>query len=262
MTSHSNKDLKLPVSEQFLSMQGEGPNTGRPSYFLRLKSCNLLCGGIGTDKDGLLHDGATWRCDTVEVWLKGVEKTLEQISNDFGENFRRNILFGPHRLIITGGEPLLHQKNVGKFLEFINIWPEDRLGGSECFAEIETNGTITPNDKRFDNWVGQYNVSPKLSNSGMPIQKRLRPDTLNWFTNDTRTVWKFVVKDLYDVEEVMNTFILPYHLHPYTVWMMPAADNRKDLADISELIAKICIDYGFNFSNRLHVQIWDKKTGV
>ena len=64
----------LPIAETFYSIQGEGITTGYPSVFVRLAGCNLMCGGQGTQFDGELHDGATWRCDTIEVWMKGKMK--------------------------------------------------------------------------------------------------------------------------------------------------------------------------------------------
>ena len=42
----SKKDLA--VSEDFYSVQGEGPTMGAPAVFLRLKGCNLTCGGVNT----------------------------------------------------------------------------------------------------------------------------------------------------------------------------------------------------------------------
>ena len=51
---------KLNISEMFLSHQGEGSSQGRLSLFLRLQSCNLLCGGVGTEKDKLLIAIISW----------------------------------------------------------------------------------------------------------------------------------------------------------------------------------------------------------
>ena len=59
----------LNVSEGFYSVQCEGASTGYPAYFIRLKGCNLICGGKG---GSLMKQGkATWWCDTEAVWKKG-----------------------------------------------------------------------------------------------------------------------------------------------------------------------------------------------
>ena len=55
---------QIAVSEYFYSLQGEGITMGIPAFFIRLTGCNLMCGGKGVEKDGLMRDGATWICDT------------------------------------------------------------------------------------------------------------------------------------------------------------------------------------------------------
>jgi len=234
----------LKVSEQFYSIQGEGKSMGVPAYFLRLKSCNLLCGGIGTDKDGLLHDGATWRCDTIEVWLKGQEFNAEDVAFSYMTSSRNT------RLIITGGEPLLQQREIIKMLGII---PLDRI------IEIETNGTIMP-DLYLLNRV-QWNVSPKLANSGMAVDKRIHLALLRKLA-DYNTQYKFVVSSHEDVKEVFNTYVNPGHLPLAKVWLMPAAENQTQLNEVAPRVVEWAKAYGVNFSNRLHIQIWNKKTGV
>ncbi len=250
------RTISLPVSEQFVSLQGEGPTTGTPSYFLRLKSCNLLCGGKGTDKDGKLHDGATWRCDTVEVWLKGKEKSFVEIVDGFGPGFISNIKKGTHHLILTGGETLLHEKALVEFINFVQ--------GSDMapafHIEVETNGTINPlND--FSRKVTQWNVSPKLSNSGMPAGKRINAHALDFFINSDAN-FKFVVSELRDIEEALTEYVVPYLIPRSNVYFMPAADNEESLQIISQEVAELCISLGYKFTTRLHVAIWNKKTGV
>lgn len=69
---------EIAISEDFYSIQGEGITMGMPSLFVRLGGCNLLCGGAGTQKDKMLHNGATWRCDSIEEWQ-------EACGNDISE---------------------------------------------------------------------------------------------------------------------------------------------------------------------------------
>lgn len=245
----------LPVSEQFLSLQGEGKTAGIPAYFLRLKSCNLLCGGKGTDKDKKLHDGATWRCDTIEVWLKGKQKEFDAIIKDFGDDFIKNLAAKTHHLVITGGEPVLHDTKISYFIGHLA-----HLCNGDFNLEVETNGTLPG---KWISGVNYWNVSPKLSNSGIPYNKRIKPDVLRDFARDDNSIFKFVISRRSDFEEVLQIIRDPaINIPPEKVWLMPAADNRKKLLEVSDLVATICANYGYKMSNRLHIQIWDKKTGV
>jgi 7-carboxy-7-deazaguanine synthase len=258
---------ELAVSEQFHSIQGEGPTAGVPSYFLRLKSCNILCGGKGTDKDGKLHDGATWRCDSIEVWLKGSHKSYDDIISDFGMNFINNIKFpywdykyhprsAYHHLVITGGEPILQDQKLNDFLGY--VMGTDVLC---CYVEVETNGTMIP-DLKFSKKVSQWNVSPKLSNSGVQRDKRVKEAALGYFAADERSIWKFVVSNYSDIIEAIETFITPFRIPENKCYFMPAADSQEKLIEVSQIIAQYCIEFGFRYSHRLQVAIWNKKTGV
>ncbi len=183
--------MKLAVSEVFYSIQGEGKTTGFPAVFVRLAGCNLMCGGKGTEKDGKLHDGATWRCDSIEVWIKGKSKPYAEILPIECQEAIRN----GANVIITGGEPMLQQKNIEGFIQYIveqiNDFP---------FIEIETNGTIMPNNDML-NLVDQWNVSPKLANSGMPLEDRINEEVLTKLSK-YNTQFKFVVSSRQDWEEI------------------------------------------------------------
>jgi organic radical activating enzyme len=78
---------KYPVMEDFYTIQGEGMNTGRAAYFIRLGGCDVEC---------------VW-CDVKESWdankhpLLTVSDLLEKVKGS------------PAKLVvITGGEPAMH----------------------------------------------------------------------------------------------------------------------------------------------------------
>lgn len=238
---------ELLVSEQFYSIQGEGMTTGRPANFLRLAKCNLMCGGAGTEQDGKLHNGATWRCDTIEVWSVGLARSFDSIIS---------FMEPCNRLIITGGEPLMHDAKICEFLEYLY---HESYKNFPKFIEVETNGTIKPSPKLID-YVQQWNVSPKLANSGVKDRIRFKPDVINFFANEDNPgerQFKFVVTTEADLVEV-DDFALP----PYMVWLMPGADNQDDLNRLHTQVAEWAKARRYNFSNRLHIALWNKKTGV
>lgn len=240
------------ISEMFYSIQGEGPTMGKPSVFLRLQACNLMCGGQGTEKDKKLHDGATWRCDTIEVWLKGKKYSIQELKQEFDKRrFTKRIEEGAH-LIVTGGEPMLQQKEL---IEFFKLLPVN------THIEIETNGTIQPTEE-FDSEVWQYNVSPKLSNSGMPKERRWIESVLGWHAQNNGSWFKFVVSREEDFEEIKTDFIDCFKMIPANIYLMPAASDRAELNSRAELIAELCKEHGVNYSSRLQLEIWDKATGV
>lgn len=249
-----SKENHLAVAEAFYSIQGEAQTMGRPSIFIRLAGCNLMCGGKGTEKDGKLHNGATWRCDTIEVWLKGKKKSHEELIQELDARFGflTRLKHGSH-LIITGGEPLLQQNQIVSFLYYLSA-----QYGIEPFTEIETNGTIEP-IYDLECLVDLFNVSPKLTNSGESNQSR---DTgaLKKFAN-LNAQYKFVVSEDEEIQEVIS-IMTKYKLKPVDVWLMPAASDRDTLNKVSKYVIQNAMTYGLNYSHRLHIEIWNQKTGV
>lgn len=241
--------MKLAVSEVFYSIQGEGITTGYPAVFLRLGGCNLMCGGWGTQTDGKLYDDATWRCDSIEVWMKSKGKQFIEIFNK--ECF--NALQSGAHLIITGGEPLMQQQNLVHFID----WLRDEIWN--CYIEVETNGTIVPSNDMV-NLINQWNCSPKLSNSGMTKESRINPEAISKL-NKYNTIFKFVIGDKpTDWEEVVNDYM--QYIDKNKIWLMPAGSNKDELEITKNFVAEICKANTIKFTNRLHIEIWNKKTGV
>lgn len=77
---------KLPVVEEFYSIQGEGFHFGKPAYFLRVGGCDVGC---------------SW-CDTPFSWNPDIHPVIDI---DF---LIDNILKCPAKaVVVTGGEPLI-----------------------------------------------------------------------------------------------------------------------------------------------------------
>lgn len=241
--------MKLAISEVFYSIQGEGPTTGYPAVFVRLGGCNLMCGGEGTQRDQQLHNGATWRCDTIEVWMKSRAKEFKDI---LPYDCREAIKKGAN-LIITGGEPLMQQVNIIEFINYVRY-----TYNINCYVEIETNGTIKPSNELIE-LVNQWNCSPKLANSGMPNYKTYNTNTIE-ILNKLNTAFKFVLTTSQDWEEVKK-----YYLNIVDndkVWLMPSGSSQDELIKSKEIVAEIAKNNYIKFTNRLHIEVWNKKTGV
>jgi len=78
---------KLPVMEEFYTLQGEGYNMGKAAYFVRIGGCDVGC---------------SW-CDSKESWD---EKLFPPVEVDtIVENALQQ---GADTVVITGGEPSLY----------------------------------------------------------------------------------------------------------------------------------------------------------
>ena len=229
---------QLLVAEVFFSLQGEGSTMGVPAVFLRLGGCNLLC------------DGA-WRCDTIEVWKSGSRYSFgDVIPITYLDKLRR----GAH-LVITGGEPLLQSEALVQYL----VWFTENFDFFP-YIEIETNGTKKPLIGLV-NMVDQWNVSPKLTSSGVPKAQAINTPILSYF-NNLNSIFKFVISSGDDWLEISDLFLMTFVVDRNKVWLMPAASNIDQLLKMNGLVSKIALEKMVNFSTRLQVEIWDKTTGV
>ncbi len=234
-TAVAGRSAELVVCEVFgPTFQGEGPSAGSRAFFLRLSGCNLDCG---------------W-CDTPYTWDWTRYDRREQTRRMTVEQVLRWALdHDAELMVITGGEPLLQQRRL------LPVTAALRRAGWR--VEVETNGTVLPDDALVEA-VTTFNVSPKLANSGVPEQRRIRPRALEGFVATGRAVFKFVVTERGDLEEV-GELVGRFGLHP--VWIMPeGTDPEAVLAGLRQL-AEPVLDRGWNLGNRLHTLLWRDERG-
>jgi organic radical activating enzyme len=251
----------------FYSIQGEGPYVGYPRIFIRLSGCNLHC-GVSSDTivnanvcgwsqnaiEAAQIKEANWVCDTISVWLLGKEYTNEELYNELDKNgWLSHDYVG---FVFTGGEPLLQDAAIISFIEYLSNIPHNRYG----IVEVETNGTLIPSEE-LSKRVYQFNVSPKLSNSGMSLEKRMNPEAIVWHNANIDSTFKFVVVNEADIKEV-NELCDKYDIRKRATYLMPGASTREELIRNSKQVVEWCKQYGYRYSSRLQLEIWDKKTGV
>lgn len=249
---------KLDVSEQFYTVQCEGVTTGVPAYFIRLRSCNLMCGGAGGN---LMKTGeATWWCDTEYVWRKGFGVPFHKIEQKWKqEKIDEWVKTGRVHLVWTGGEPTIpkHQKGIVAFLD----WYSKKHPDAVVYNEIETNGTIHIDDELFDR-LQQINCSVKLQNSGMDKRRRINSVAIHRIMEHDNYWFKFVISSEEDIKEIQRDFIKPHNI-PYTrILMMPGLDSQENFHERTEFSLRMAKKYGYIGLTRLHISAWDQTTGV
>lgn len=177
------QDIQYPINEYFVSVQGEGALQGRVALFIRFGLCNLKCSF----------------CDTKKALSKYKEYSFTQIE-EILEKYRAQTQF----LILTGGEPLLHNlEDLCGIAKKMKYW-----------IAVETNGTL------YQKWVKHVDyitVSPK------------RGEELNKKMIKQANELKFVIESQKDID-FAETFMpfLPTYLMP--------CNNKKNKA-------KLILDY-------------------
>jgi len=226
--------MTLIVNELFgPTIQGEGPSTGRRCGFVRLGRCNQSC--VWCDEP------QTWAWDRYEQAAELHEMGLDQVVASVDA-------MDVDMVVITGGEPLLQQSELGAMLR---AFKEDAMR-----VEVETAGTIAPT--LADDLVDQWNVSPKLANSGNPLERRYKPDVLRAFEATGRAVFKFVACEPADLDEV-DAIVQACGLA--NVWIMPEGTDANTLEWRSSVLADDVVKRGWNLSTRLHILLWGDARG-
>lgn len=172
--------------ESFYSIQGEGTHSGKPSYFIRLAGCDVNC---------------DW-CDVKDSWDidSSQYKSIDEITNEIKK-------FSTDLVIITGGEPLMH--NLTDLTSALK-----KLGKK---IHIETSGTH-PISGYFD-WIC---FSPKKFKKPLDEFFRLSHELKIIISKDSDFVWaeylqkkiknspQLVLQAEWSKSEIINPKILDY----------------------------------------------------
>jgi 7-carboxy-7-deazaguanine synthase len=229
---------RLPSGEPeiFVSIQGEGVSAGVPSTFVRLAVCNLRC---------------SW-CDTRYTWdWERYDPSAEIVALAAAEVADRVEATAPRNVVITGGEPLLQQRAL------VPLAAALKAGGRRI--EVETNGTIAPHED-LGALVDQWNVSPKLANSGNAPERREVATALAWFARQPTAYFKLVVAAPSDLDEV-TAMVAGYAVPAARVLLMPEGRTPAALAERSGWLVERCAAVGYRFTTRLHVLLWGDERG-
>jgi len=219
----------VKLIENFVSWQGEGPDSGKRMLILRFKTCNKKC---------------PW-CDTSVKMRISAEAPylLKDIQDSIYEN--------QAGIMITGGEPTVDRH----FDECISLLNDLNYP----LANVESNGFKLAElirNVRPEKLVN-YMFSPKIFTEA---DYELAVSQAHDFLRNPNVFYKLV----YDGSVLMNDFILeldnmfkvqsfsPF-LNSQKVWVMPEGTSGSNLIINSSKVFDVCEQYNFNFSSRNHI---------
>lgn len=285
--------MKIKVSEVFYSLQGEGRFVGVPSVFLRTYGCNFKCAGFGcrpgevsTEADEVAKQVDLYKdfsslplvttgCDSYASWHPAfkelsptqtteelVERMLELTPNNAWVQNNGNDV----HLVITGGEPLLGWQRA-----YRELLSHPQMADLKNIT-FETNGTQELHEDFRDfliDWAEQragrqitFSVSAKLSASGEAWEEAIKPMIVNIYQTYGHTYLKFVVEtDEHIREAIRATDEFRAGGFRGTIYLMPQGGIVEPYDRNKLRIADICVEQGWNYSPRLHVDLWGNGWG-
>jgi organic radical activating enzyme len=284
--------MKLKISELFYSAQGEGRFVGVPSVFLRTFGCNFTCSGFGckpgeTSKEAddvakniemykdftslpLVNTG----CDSYASWHPAFKELSPMVETK--DLVDQMLALTPNKhwvqdngndvhLVITGGEPLLGwQRAYQELLDHPDMADLKNI-------TFETNGTQTLQPKFIDyllDWGDRpgneitFSVSAKLSASGELWEEAIRPEIVRMYQDYGTTYLKFVVETEEHFAEVERA-VKEFRAGGFTgvVYVMPQGGVVTPYAANRVKVADWALSKGYNYSPRLHVDLWGNGWG-
>ena len=251
MIDNEKESLFLSDDLLFYTLEGEGEYIGKPSVFMRLSMCNLTCKGFASAD-------SPHGCDSYISWSIKNKMTFNEIFTLMDTNKYTDKLKEGAILKITGGEPLVSQSQLLKFIKaFVaryNFTP---------VIDFETNATLLPNDE-WKTYNATFTTSPKLTSNGDEESKTYKPDVLKWHV-ENKSGFKFVISKSEDIDEIWRKYIVDsagINIPLQRVWFMPCCGSREEHIKNAPAVAEYAKALSVNFSPRLHLLLWDKALKV
>ena len=223
------------ISETFTSIQGEGILAGVPSHFIRTSGCNMRC---------------RW-CDTPYTsWEpEGERRRVGELVDEASAS-------GVRHVVVTGGEPLL-QREIGTLTE--------GLAAAGLHITVETAGTVDPSFH-----CDLLSLSPKTANSDPSDAHRDRHRLLRLNVVPTAGLLKrfpehqlkFVVEDADDLPEILEMLARLGDVDPSRTLLMAQGGTAEEVAKRAPAVAALCLEHGFRYTPRLHLDLFGGGRGV
>ena len=212
-----------PVTESFISINGEGRKAGTLSCFLRMRGCNLCCNYCDT----------RWACEPdAEAKMLSAEDIVAWVTES-----------GIRNITLTGGEPLL-TPGVNPLLSALAGIPEAEI-------EIETNGSVPLADFFPVPDPVFFTMDLKCPGSGM--QKHNCMENLSLLRQ--KDVVKYVVSDRADLDWMRET-VTEYRLTERCGIYVGAVFGRIDPLQIVDYLKEYKMNR-VHLQLQLHKYIWD-----
>jgi len=251
------------------TLQGEGLRMGVPSIFIRTGGCNLKCEGFGcTDVSALDKKTVIKGCDSIfsvnakhfkHTWT--YYDTAKDLIDAILEHYiiRKGGNSEKPDLVFTGGEPLLHHSDpvmIGTLEYFVSR-------GHKIY--FETNGTQHIDFDKYSVYKDvSFSMSVKMSSSGEDKNKRWKPEVVNqYLRNTTGSYFKFVLSKKSLNQQATEVFEFLEEVPTFgIVYCMPLGETNEEVRENAQAVYEFAAKYGYRYSDRLHIRIYDSLRGV
>jgi organic radical activating enzyme len=168
-------------------------------------------------------------------------------------------------LILTGGEPLLAWQRV-----YVELFEHPRMQDLRNIT-VETNTTQTLHKEFFDYLHNNdritvtWSCSPKLSVSGEEWDAAIKPAIAKEYTrvNGSNLYLKFVVADRSDINEAGRAVEAYREVGiECPVYLMPLGGRSEEYNLNVQEVANICMEKGWRFTPRLHIELFGNAWGT
>ncbi len=259
--------MTLAVSEIFGPvLQGEGPDVGKPTIFLRLMGCNLACSWCDTPY--------TWDASRFNLKDETTKMTVQEVSaaigelapkgaGYFGDDAARTygVEYRDYYIDISGGEPMLQQRGLQEMLEH-RMKIDSSTGYASAWPRwtIETAGTLFLNELD-PALIYRFNVSPKLEHSGNLAQDRYKPRVLQQLNRTTKAIFKFVAQKPSDLDEV-QTIVSECDILSQDVYIMPEGRTADEVLYHTKELEEAVLQRRWIMTTRLQILLHGDKRGT